>query len=196
MEKEEDQTQTKTNKLQTKSSTQLDEVPITLRSFNLSDVDDLMIWATDEKVCQFFCGWEPATFAPREKVTNIIENYIIPHPYFRSICVNDRSIGDVSVNLREGCESCRANIGYVVASDYWGKGIATKALKMAVSEIFEKFPNLERIEGCVDAENVASQRVLEKCGFKREGVFRKYLIHKGKAIDMVMFSLLNTDPRI
>ncbi|KAM7462815.1 hypothetical protein LguiA_030936 [Lonicera macranthoides] len=173
----------------------LAEVSITLRRFDLSDVDDLMVWATDEKVAKFW-GWDSTAFTSKDYATKSIAERIIPHPYFRAICINNRPIGEISVKPGPWPESCRAEIGYVVASDYWGKGIATKAVKMVVNEIFGEFPNLERIEGTVDVENGASKKVLEKCGFKMEGILRKYLIHKGKTIDMFMFSLLNTDPKV
>jgi len=55
---------------------------------------------------------------------------------------------------------------------------------------------LERLEAQVDAENMASQRVLEKAGFQREGVLRKHLFIKGKSRDMVMFSILSSEVQI
>ena len=66
---------------------------------------------------------------------------------------------------------------------------------MAVSRAFQEFPDVERIEGTVDVNNKASQRVLEKAGFLKEGVLRKYLfINGGRTIDVAMYSLLSTDP--
>ena len=46
----------------------------------------------------------------------------------------------------------------------------------------------------VDVNNKASHRVLEKAGFLKEGVLRKYLIVKGETIDVAMYILLSTDP--
>ena len=54
---------------------------------------------------------------------------------------------------------------------------------------------MERLEAIVDVENVGSQRVLEKAGFQREGVLRKYMILKGKTRDLVIFSLLSSNPK-
>ncbi|KAH0748914.1 hypothetical protein KY290_028146 [Solanum tuberosum] len=131
---------------------------ITLRPIELSDVDDFMEWATDEKVSQF--------------------------------C----TIGAISVTPNSGClDSCRAELGYVLAYKYWGKGIVTKAVKIAVSNIFEEWPNLERVEAFVDVVNKGSQRVLEKTGFLKEGVLRKFRNIKGSSRDMVIFSFLSTD---
>jgi RimJ/RimL family protein N-acetyltransferase len=53
--------------------------------------------------------------------------------------------------------------------------------------------HLERLEALVDVENIGSQRVLEKAGFQKEGVLRKYLFMKGKSRDMIMFGILSTD---
>lgn len=53
---------------------------------------------------------------------------------------------------------------------------------------------MERVEVVVDVENVRSQRVLEKPGFTRKAVLRKYFRLKGQTRDMVMFSFLSTDP--
>ncbi|CAN1129182.1 Uncharacterized N-acetyltransferase p20 [Linum perenne] len=134
-----------------------------------------MVWTTDDKVARF-CTWEPYT--SKEDGLNYIKNTVIPHPWFKAICIND---------------ACRGELGYVLASGYWGKGIATTAVKMVTEVIFEERPEMERLEALVDVENVGSQRVLEKAGFVKEGVLRKFVVLKGRSRDMVMFSLLSTE---
>ncbi|XP_059630416.1 uncharacterized protein LOC132273475 [Cornus florida] len=166
---------------------------ITLRLLDLSDVDDFMVWATDDQVSRF-CSWE--TYTSKEAAVEHIVDTIIPHPWYRAICLNDRAIGTISVTPNKGADICRAEIGYVLSSKFWGKGIATLAVKMVASTIFVEWPHLERLEALVDVDNPGSQRVLEKAGFQREGVLRKYFLHKGKPTDMVIFSLLATDPQV
>ncbi|XWS57949.1 hypothetical protein CRYUN_Cryun09bG0216800 [Craigia yunnanensis] len=51
-----------------------------------------------------------------------------------------------------------------VMTDYWGHGIATKAVKWAASQFFVDFPNVARLEAFVDVNNKGSQRVVEKAG--------------------------------
>ncbi|GAB4851071.1 hypothetical protein Ancab_030369 [Ancistrocladus abbreviatus] len=165
---------------------------ICLRKFELSDVDDFMVWATDERVTRF-CRFNPYT--SREQAIDYIKNTVIPHPYFRAICMKDRAIGAISVTSNSGEDRCRGELGYLLAAKYWGKGIAARAVKMVASSIFTEWPHLERLEALVDVENTGSQRVLEKAEFIREGVLRKFVIQKGRTRDMVMFSLLSTDPR-
>ncbi|GMI64231.1 hypothetical protein like AT2G32030 [Hibiscus trionum] len=166
---------------------------LSLRPLDVSDIDAFMVWATDEKVTRF-CTWEPYT--NKEDGLNYIKNTILPHPWFRAICVDDRPIGAISVTSNSGNDRCRGELGYVLAWKYWGRGIATRAVGMVGETIFDEWSHLERLEALVDVENLGSQRVLEKAGFQREGVLRKYVVLKGRSRDMVMFSLLSTDHRI
>ncbi|KAL9232675.1 hypothetical protein vseg_007757 [Gypsophila vaccaria] len=156
----------------------------------VNDVDDFMVWACDEHVSQF-CTWYPCT--SKEQTIEYINDKVINHPYFKLICLNNRAIGYVLVTFNEGNDKCRAEIGYVLAARYWGRGIATWAVDMLVSMIFEERLELERVEAFVDVENIASHKVLEKVGFLREGVLRKHYIMKGRARDFVIFSLLRVD---
>ncbi|GFS36724.1 acyl-CoA N-acyltransferases (NAT) superfamily protein [Actinidia rufa] len=163
---------------------------ITLRPFDLSDVDDFMELATDDKVTHF-CTWE--TYTSREQAIDFIKNQAIPHPWLRAICLGKRAIGSILVTPGSGIGEKRGELGYNLASKYWGKGIATRAVKIVVGTIFREFPNMERLEALVDLENLGSQRVLEKAGFHKEGVLRKLFFFKGRSGDFVMFSLLSSD---
>ncbi|PQM33628.1 putative ribosomal-protein-alanine acetyltransferase [Prunus yedoensis var. nudiflora] len=111
----------------------------------------------------------------------------------RAICLDNRPIGAILVTLNSGGDRCRGELGYVLGSKYWGKGIATQAVKLVADTIFKEWTHLERLEAFVDVDNVGSQRVLEKSGFLREGVLRKFFILKGRTRDMVIFSLLSTE---
>ncbi|XP_010469639.1 PREDICTED: uncharacterized protein LOC104749663 [Camelina sativa] len=161
---------------------------VSLRSMTLSDVDDYMVWATDPEVARF-CTWEPCT--SRDEAIKYITDRVLTHPWLRAICIeDDRPIGYI---LIMAVDNIRKEIGYVLARKYWGKGFATEAVRLVTAEIFKEFPEIERVEALVDVENVGSQKVLEKVGFTREGVMRKFLYIKGSVRDTVMFSFLPTD---
>ncbi|OIV94991.1 hypothetical protein TanjilG_22188 [Lupinus angustifolius] len=174
----------------------IDLTQISLRPLHLSDLDDLMIWTTDEKVPKF-CTWEPYTC--KEDGINFIENTASKFLWCKAICFKDQAIGCISLTSYSEHDRCRnksVELGYVLGSKYWGKGIVTQAVRLAVKAAFTEFPYLERVEALVDVENVGSQRVLEKAGFQREGVLRKYLFIKEKTRDIVMFSVILTDPHV
>lgn len=165
---------------------------ITLRPLDLSDIDAFMVWASDDKVARF-CTWD--AYTSRADALDFIKNKVIPHPWFRAICLNGQPIGTISVTRNTGIDECRGELGYALGYKYWGKGIVTKAVKLVANTIFSEWPHLERLEALVLVENVGSQRVLEKAGFQREGVLRKYVTLKGKTRDLMMFSLLSADPQ-
>ncbi|XAR54549.1 hypothetical protein NMG60_11029733 [Bertholletia excelsa] len=92
-----------------------------------------------------------------------------------------------------GNDRCRADIGYGLAAKYWGQGITTQAVKMAVGQVFKDFAEIERVQALVDVENRGSQRVLERAGFKREGHLRKYSYLNGNLKDLFVYSFLRID---
>ncbi|CAN6281023.1 unnamed protein product [Urochloa humidicola] len=168
-------------------------VEVTLRKFELSDVDAMMVWASDPLVAAP-CRWDP--YESTEPLLAFLRDVVLPHPWFRAICLADgedpRPVGAVSVSPTG--DSCCAELGYVLARAHWGKGVATAAVKRMVATVFGEVEGLERVEALVDVANPASQRVLEKAGFTREAVLRKYGFQKGAVHDMVMFSFIDTDP--
>ncbi|MCX6789770.1 MAG: GNAT family protein [Candidatus Gribaldobacteria bacterium] len=81
----------------------------------------------------------------------------------------------------------RAEIGYWLAEKYWGSGIMTEAIREASKFAFGKL-KLKRIYAAVFPWNKASMRVLEKNGFKFEGILRKNTLKNGKLIDDHIFA--------
>uniref|UniRef100_A0A0D9VX60 N-acetyltransferase domain-containing protein n=1 Tax=Leersia perrieri TaxID=77586 RepID=A0A0D9VX60_9ORYZ len=175
---------------------------ITLREFTEDDAEALFVWASDPRVVRF---QRREAYSHVDEARRYIVDKILPHPWYRAICVSgsndDRPVGSISVNPaaeNDGCCCCcRASVGYRVAQAYWGRGVATGAVRAAAEAVFAEWPWLERLEAVADVENPASQRVLEKAGFVREGVLRRYVLLKGRPRDMVMFSRVReeTTPR-
>jgi len=80
-----------------------------------------------------------------------------------------------------------ASIGYWLAEKYWGQGIVTQAAKIATKYGFDKL-KLVRIYACVYPWNKASMRVLEKCGYKLEGILRKHIKKGNRFIDDYLYA--------
>jgi len=89
----------------------------------------------------------------------------------------------------------RAEIGYWIRRAYWGRGFATEALRLTCQAGFRRL-HLHRIDANVVAENVASAKVLEKVGFREEGVARSSArVGQGWA-DVRIFGLLRPEFRV
>jgi [ribosomal protein S5]-alanine N-acetyltransferase len=65
--------------------------------------------------------------------------------------------------------------GYVLARPWWGQGLMTEALIVAVDWALAQ-PGNFRVSGVCDVENIASARVMEKAGLAREGLLRRWMV--------------------
>jgi len=70
----------------------------------------------------------------------------------------------------------KADVGYVLSPQYWGRGMATEALSSLV-EWASIQSSIYRIWAVCDVDNLASSHVLEKVGMQREGLLRRYTMH-------------------
>jgi ribosomal-protein-alanine N-acetyltransferase len=83
-------------------------------------------------------------------------------------------------------------IGFTLIPSERGKGYGTEAVTMMVDYLFLS-RNLVRIQATTDLRNTASQSLLEKIGFKREGVVRKAMFIHGEWRDLLLFSILREE---
>lgn len=83
----------------------------------------------------------------------------------------------------------RAEIGYEIHPEQWRKGYTSEAVSKVLSYGFAHM-GLTRIGAVVFIENIASNKLLEKAGFQKEGVLRDYMYQGGKAYDTNVYSLL------
>jgi hypothetical protein len=100
-------------------------------------------------------------------------------------------IGGISLNnINQRDKS--AELGYWIARDYWGEGYATEGVRLLCRYGFNKL-SLHRIYAWVHSENTGSFMVLEKIGFRREGVCQKASNVTGRWKDDYLYGLLKTD---
>jgi RimJ/RimL family protein N-acetyltransferase len=79
-------------------------------------------------------------------------------------------------------------LGYWLFADARGRGIATRVVNALAEDAFAR--GINRVEAVVRLDNAASERVLERAGFTREGVRRRLLSHGGRRVDASLFSRL------
>ncbi|MGD9962845.1 MAG: GNAT family N-acetyltransferase [Thermoplasmata archaeon] len=88
----------------------------------------------------------------------------------------------------------RANMGYDLRPEHWGKGVMTEALERTIRFGFEDM-GLSRISVTIMATNPRSMRLIQRAGFVEEGVMREYSIASGRRVDEHVFSMLKRDWR-
>jgi len=97
-------------------------------------------------------------------------------------------IGLIVLELEGGVQE----IGYGIIPNERGKGYCAEAVKIAVDYLFLSKP-LVRIQAHTNVKNKASQRVLEKVGFKKEGIVRKRIFVRGNWRDEFLYSILREE---
>lgn len=96
-----------------------------------------------------------------------------------------------AIGLEPGSDVYRrsAELGYWLGEAFWGRGIATAAVRCFTRWGFETF-DLLRIEAYVFDDNPGSQRVLEKAGFEIEGRMRRAVVKEGRVLDQLVYARL------
>lgn len=108
---------------------------------------------------------------------------------------NGRLIGVVGAHQTEPGESHVTEIGYWLALPYWGRGIITNAVRAFVRHLFLEM-EFTRITAHVFTHNTASVHVVEKVGFKKEGLLRKHYCKDGIYYDGFAYGLLKEETEL
>lgn len=104
-----------------------------------------------------------------------------------AMIVNDEAAGGIGLKMGVDVERYSAEIGYWLGRAYWGRGIATAAVR-AVTEYAFTTLGLLRVFALPFAENAASVRVLEKAGYIREGLLRASAVKAGQVRDAYVYA--------
>ena len=86
----------------------------------------------------------------------------------------------------------RAEVGYWISRAWWGRGIATEAVRAMIAFAFGRL-DLNRVQATHFVRNPASGRVMEKCGMIREGTHREKFMKSGRFEDVVEYAILRSD---
>lgn len=102
----------------------------------------------------------------------------------------ERLVGDVAVWL--DAAGTFATIGYTLDPEFQGRGYAVEAVQAVIGWLF-RHQGVHRIAATIDPRNLASSRVLERCGFEYVGTARSAALVDGEWTDDARFSLLEPD---
>ena len=102
---------------------------------------------------------------------------------WRAIWANGQLVGSISVERKAGEERNTGDLGYMILTPWWSKGIGTEAVRQ-ICEIATWELGLKQITAMVFEGNRASERVLEKNGFRLEETKTGAFVKGGKAMDV------------
>jgi len=173
---------------------QLETDRLLLRKYTLSDASDLYRYYTDPDVIRYVTWDALQTLEDaKEFIEATIEMYDNDEAGEWGIVMkeNNTLIGSCGFAWYDMQHSC-AQIGFMLAKDYWGKGIATEALKKIIEFGLLKM-NINRIEGFHITGNEVSGRVMEKAGMCFEGVLRQKIKINDVYHNLNMYAIIKSD---
>jgi RimJ/RimL family protein N-acetyltransferase len=134
-----------------------------------------------------------------------------PHPYTRpdaeswvrfaaaatpetnfAVAVNEQAVGGIGLVLHDDVERCAAEIGYWLGRAFWGRGLATAAVRGLTDHAF-RARALTRVYALPFTDNTASIRVLEKVGYQLEGRLRRAAVKDGQVRDQALYAITDVD---
>lgn len=161
------------------------------RKILISDARDILLIRSNNDVMRFMDVIRFESIADAEKMIQSVEE-----SYKKETGINwaiiekhSNSFAGYFGFFRIIPEHCRAEIGYALKPEFWGKGYMYETINRMVWFGFE-IMKLHSIEANVNPDNEKSKRVLEKIGFKKEAYFRENYLFDGKFLDSIIYSLL------
>ncbi len=164
---------------------------IQLDRLTQSDAEKLALLANNKNIWDMVRNSMPYPYSisDAEYFINLTLKETIPGTF--AIRYKHQLCGVIGLVVQEDVYRKSAELGYWVGEEYWGKGIATEAVKLVLHYGFNNL-NLIRIQAGVYEHNTSSMRVLIKNGFEKEGVLRKAVIKNDRILNEYRFAKLRS----
>jgi RimJ/RimL family protein N-acetyltransferase len=163
---------------------------IKLRELEITDKKKLAELCNNKKIWDNLRDYMPFPYT-EDNANDFIKYCQGENPqYTFAIEYNGEFVGTIGLVRQTDIYKLTAEIGYWIGEPYWGMGIATKAVQLITEYGFNEL-GLVRIYTGVFAFNKASQRVLEKVGFKLECIFEKSVYKNDRIYDEYRYGLIN-----
>jgi len=136
----------------------------------------------DKKVLEtFICNYE-------ESIYNFDYNKYIDSDWIYAIRLkeNKKLIGILTIYK---AQADSLEIGYGIGSKYWNKGYTSEAVKSFIPYLFNEYPLINEIVASFFSDNLASKRVMEKCGMIYDHTSNNELEYLGKSRDLIYYKI-------
>lgn len=162
------------------------------RPYRADDAEALAALADDPQIARGLRDGFPSPYTLSD-AQDFLAGVGVPNPNTQqAIEVEGRFAGGVCVLPKEGVFDRSIEFGYWLGVPYWGRGLGTAIARTYVAEVFKAFP-VERVYAQVYADNTPSRRLLEKLGFRLEGILRKAIRKDGELKDDCMYAVLREE---
>ena len=178
-----------------KGTIKLETDRLILRQFTINDAEAMFEnYASSDKVTKYMT-WQTHSDinATKDYLRGLIESYKDGKTFDWAIELKSESKVIGSIGAKKLDESVsKIEVGYCIGEKWWGHGIVTEALRKVINFLFNEV-GVNRIEAYHDVRNLASGRVMQKCGMKFEGILRKFYPFNDGTADVYIYAILKED---
>ncbi|MFN8644979.1 MAG: GNAT family N-acetyltransferase [Candidatus Binatia bacterium] len=167
----------------------LDLGEVCVRPFTSGDAAALVRHANNRAVWITLRDRFPHPYTPEDADAFLRVAMTQDPPADFAIASADEVIGGIGLQRQGDVHRLTAEIGYWLGESFWGRGIATRAVRAVTDWAFAATP-LERIFAYVFATNPASARVLAKAGYQFEGRLHRAVVKEGRVLDQLVYAAL------
>lgn len=161
-----------------------------VRRWQPQDVDSLVRYANNINVAKQLRDRFPHPYSPANALAFLKIATRGEGSTNLAIDIGGEAVGGIGFVAGSDVERYSAEIGYWLGEPFWGRGIATEALKLVTEDAFRRL-NMLRLFALPFADNAASKRVLEKCGYLFEGLLRSSSVKYGQPRDQALYARIN-----
>jgi [ribosomal protein S5]-alanine N-acetyltransferase len=160
-----------------------------IRSFVAADADAIVRYANNRRISINLRDRFPCPYTRADAEAFLAAAWAQQPESDFAIASRHEVIGGIGFHRQADVYRLSAEIGYWLGEPFWGRGIATQAVRALADWVFATTP-LVRLYAHVFEWNPASARVLEKAGFTLEGRMRRSVIKDGRIIDQLTYALV------
>lgn len=166
---------------------------LTLRKIKLEDAEAMYQYASKDDVTKYVLWDSHKSLETTKQFIQMMINQYEEGNLAWSITLKETQefVGTIDFVMYNKAEKI-AEIGYALSDRHWGKGYVSEATKALLDFGFNEL-QLVRIQARCFADNVGSERVMQKVGMTYEGTMRKAKFAKGKYHDIKMYAILRED---
>jgi RimJ/RimL family protein N-acetyltransferase len=161
---------------------------VAIRHWKKEDLPSLVLHANNFNIAKFMNNGFPHPYTEEQGMKFI--NYTLsmnPISIF-AIDKDGEAIGGIGLHPQQDIMCTNAELGYWLSEQYWGQGILPNVIPKILDFGFENL-NLKRIYARPFGTNLASQKVLQKCGFTLEARFDKTILKNGEMLDELVYAI-------
>ncbi|MEO9482807.1 MAG: GNAT family protein [Ekhidna sp.] len=165
---------------------------ISLRALQSDDAETVASLINNRKVLDNLRDYIPYPYSKKDAEEFILFSTKQDPTVTFAILSHDEICGVIAIIPQSDIHRMSAEVGYWIGEPYWGNGIATQALSLITEYAFSQL-DVIRLYAIVFSPNDTSKRVLEKCGYKKEGIGKKAIIKNNQILDEHRYAILKSD---